>query len=160
VGEKDEQGRTVTGGVLRATPMPMRRLFAVVTMSALLSVGGACLAAPAWAGFKVCNKTNLKTRVAIGRFDGTHWTSRGWWTIAPKSCADLLTGPLDARDYYLYATDGAAGTWEGGTHFCVAPGTRFTIPGRQDCAGRGYDRRGFFEVDTGNDPDWTQTLSN
>lgn len=115
---------------------------------------------PAEAAFNVCNKANLNARVAIGRFDGTNWSSIGWWTIAPKACAGLLTGPLDARYYYLYATDGAAGTWEGSTHFCVAPNAKFSIAGRGQCGKRGFDSRGFFEVDTGNAPDWTQTLSN
>ena len=53
-----------------------------------------------------------------------------------------------------------AGTWDGKTHFCVAPDKRFKSVGRADCAKRGFDRRGFFEVDTGKKPDWTQTLSN
>jgi len=136
----------------------MRRtglLFAVT-----LALGVAGQAAPALAGFNVCNKTGLSTRVAVGHFDGTHWTSEGWWTIKPKTCAGILTGALDARYYYLYATDGAAGTWEGKTHFCVAPEARFRAVGRANCAGRGFDRRGFFEVDTANKPDWTQNLSN
>ena len=78
----------------------------------------------------------------------------------PNTCAGLLTGPLDARYYYLYATDGAGGTWEGKTHFCVAPQAKFLAPGRADCGKRSLDSRGFFEVDTGNEPDWTQSLSN
>ena len=32
-------------------------------------------AAPAFADFNVCNKSQLAARVALGRFDGTHWTS-------------------------------------------------------------------------------------
>jgi uncharacterized membrane protein len=115
---------------------------------------------PAFAALNVCNKTALSTRVAMGRFDGTNWTSQGWWTIPPQSCAGLLSGPLDARYYYLYATDGAGGTWEGKTHFCVAPQAKFLAPGRAECSKRGLEQRGFFEVDTGNVPDWTQSLSN
>jgi uncharacterized membrane protein len=141
----------------------MRRALAALTVFflPLLAASGLLVASsPAHAAFNVCNKASLKARVAIGRFDGTNWTSIGWWTIAPKSCAGLLTGPLDARYYYLYATDGAAGTWEGRTHFCVAPNAKFSIPGRANCGQRGYDRRGFFEIDTGGAPDWTQTLSN
>jgi uncharacterized membrane protein len=117
-------------------------------------------AGPAQAALNVCNKTALPTRIAMGRFDGTNWTSQGWWTIAPGSCSALLTGPLQARYYYLYASDGAGGTWEGKTHFCVAPQVKFLAPGRADCGKRGWDRRGFFEIDTGNQPDWTQSLSN
>jgi uncharacterized membrane protein len=132
----------------------MRRL-----VLALAMICPVFAAAPAFAAFNVCNKTALPARVALGRFDGTNWTSQGWWTIAPKSCAGLLTGPLQARYYYLYATDGAAGTWEGKTRFCVAPDSKF-LAQRGDCAKRGYDRRGFFEIDTGRAADWTQTLSN
>src|ERR1700722_3697345 len=138
----------------------MRCVLALAIRVLPLLAGVAGFAAPAHANFNVCNKANLKVRVAIGGFDGTSWSSLGWWTIAPKSCAALLTHPLDARYYYLYATDGAAGTWEGRTHFCVAPNAKFSIPGRANCSRRGYDRRGFFEIDTGGAPDWTQTLSN
>lgn len=127
---------------------------------ALLTALAAVQTAPALAAFNVCNKSDLATRVALGRFDGTNWTSQGWWTVVPKSCVRLLTGPLQARYYYLYATDGAGGSWEGKTHFCTAPGAKFLAPGRNDCGKRGFDRRGFFEVDTGKSPEWTQTLSN
>jgi uncharacterized membrane protein len=133
----------------------MRRTTLILAVTTLL-LG----ASPALASFNVCNKSNLAARVALGRFDGTGWSSEGWWTIRPKACAGLLTGPLQGRYYYLYATDGAAGTWEGKTHFCVAPNARFKAAGRGNCAGRGFDRRGFFEVDTGKKPDWTQSLSN
>jgi uncharacterized membrane protein len=143
----------------------MRRALAVPAVPVLLLLALPVLAlplltGPAQAAFNVCNKATAKARVAIGRFDGTAWTSMGWWSIAPKSCTGLLTGPLDARYYYLYATDGAAGTWEGSKHFCVAPNAKFSISGRANCSQRGYDRRGFFEIDTGGAPDWTQTLSN
>ena len=117
-------------------------------------------ASPALAGFKVCNKTGAAARVALGRFDGTSWTAEGWWTVAPKECTAILTGPLQGRFYYLYASDGAAGTWEGKTHFCVSPDKRFTAKGRGQCMSRGLDSRGFFEVDTGKKSDWTQSLSN
>ena len=118
------------------------------------------LAVPAQAALNVCNKTELSTRVALGRFDGSHWTSEGWWVIKPRTCGSLITGRLDSRYYYLYASDSAAGTWEGKTHFCVAPEAKFKAPGQGRCASRGMDRRGFFEVDTGRAGDWTQTLSN
>jgi uncharacterized membrane protein len=128
---------------------------------AALAFSPLCLwASPALAAFNVCNKTGLAVRAAIGRFDGTNWSSEGWWTVQPRSCTALLTGPLQGRFYYLYASDGGAGTWEGKTGFCVAPNKRFKSVGRGDCAKRGFDRRGFFEVDTGKKPDWTQSLSN
>ena len=108
------------------------------------------LAGPAQAGLSVCNKGAHAAKVAVGRFNGTRWISEGWWHVGPKACAELVPGKLDARYYYMYATDGASGTWDGGKSFCTAPADKFAITGRGGCAGRGYERRGFFEIDTGN----------
>jgi hypothetical protein len=35
----------------------------------------------------------------------------------------------------------------------------FTIRGTDDCLARGYDRTGFFEIDTGEQPSWTVQLT-
>ena len=35
----------------------------------------------------------------------------------------------------------------------------FTIRGTEDCLARGFDRTGFFEVDTGEQPSWTVQLT-
>jgi len=137
----------------------MRRTTLLLAMTLGLT-GLPLMAGPAAAAFNICNKSNLAVRTSIARFDGTNWTSEGWWTIQPQACAPILTGPLQGRFYYLYASDGAAGTWEGKTYFCVAPDKRFRAVGRGTCAKRGFDRRGFFEVDTGKKTDWTQSLSN
>jgi len=117
------------------------------------------MAGPALADFRLCNKADVTAKVAFGHFDGKAWRSEGWWTIAPKKCQTLLKGALDARYYYLYGTDGARGTWNGDTGFCTVPTGRFSIPGRGHCTARGYDRKGFFEVDTGNKTDVTEYLS-
>ena len=116
-------------------------------------------AAPAQAGFALCNKTAHPARVALGRFNGTDWGSEGWWTIAPGQCGTLVPGALDARYYYLYASDGGSGTWDGTHGFCVAASERFVIVGREDCAGRGYERKGFYEVDTHDDTNVVKSLS-
>jgi uncharacterized membrane protein len=117
------------------------------------------LAVPAHAGFTVCNKADVTAKVAFGFFNGKSWESRGWWTITPKDCKTLITGKLKARYYYLFGTDGATGTWNGGTNFCTTAQPSFAIAGRGNCAARGYDRNGFFAVDTGNRPDWKQSLA-
>jgi uncharacterized membrane protein len=118
------------------------------------------LASPAHAALNICNQTAKPTRVAVGRFDGTAWMSEGWWTLAPKKCASVVPGKLKARYYYLYATDGGAGSWDGETKFCVGIGEdKFRTDLRGHCAARGMDSKGFFTVDTGNDTDYTQTLS-
>ena len=106
------------------------------------------LAAPARAGLSVCNKGKLPARVALGRFDGKDWSSEGWWTIAPATCADVIKAPLNARYYYLYGTDTASGVWDGETSFCVSRSPKFSITSRADCTKRGYDRQRFFTVDT------------
>lgn len=128
------------------------RLTAAVLTSLLMTL-------PAQAGFKVCNKAHLPAKVALGRFDGKAWSSKGWWTISPQKCETILSGTLDARYYYLYGTDGGSGTWNGRTEFCTRAIGPFTIVGRGNCAARGYDRKGFFEIDTQDRSDWKQTLS-
>jgi uncharacterized membrane protein len=117
------------------------------------------LAAPAHAGLKVCNRTKLPVKAALGRFNGKEWMSEGWWTLPPRHCTALISSRLDARYYYLYATNGGPGSWDGSHAFCVTAGEVFRIDGRADCASRGFDRRGFFEVDTGQKTDYTQNLS-
>jgi uncharacterized membrane protein len=52
-----------------------------------------------------------------------------------------------------------AGSWDGRNGFCVSPAGTFTIKGRADYESHGYDRKGFFEVDTGQSPNYTQNLS-
>jgi len=128
-----------------------------LTAAVLTAVFLTCL--PVQAGLQVCNKAKLTAKVALGRFDGKAWKSEGWWAIRPKTCETLLSGQLDARYYYLYGTDGGSGTWSGDTGFCTADGRPFSIAGRGSCAARGFDRKGFFEIDTQDRANWTQSLS-
>ncbi|HEY2071310.1 MAG TPA: DUF1036 domain-containing protein [Rhizomicrobium sp.] len=115
--------------------------------------------APAQARLALCNKTAHPARVALGRFDGTAWGSEGWWTVAPGKCETLIGPALLARYYYLYASDGGSGTWDGGYPFCVGSGEKFAIAGRGSCEGRGYERKGFYQVDTHDETDVTKSLS-
>jgi len=126
----------------------------ILAFAVILSVTQAAAAA-----LTVCNKTAHSAKVALGRFDGKSWMSEGWWRVAAGKCARLIDSRLEARFYYLYATDGAQGTWDGAKPFCTGTGEKFAIAGRGACLDRGYDSHGFFEIDTGNRLDWTQTLS-
>ena len=126
-------------------------------LAAFLTISIA-LAGPAEAGLTVCNKGKHPAKVALGRFDGRDWMSEGWWSVAPGACSELIRAPLDARYYYLYGTDHAAGVWEGGTGLCPPPGDKFSIVGRADCARRGYDRKRFFKIDTEDNLNKVQTL--
>jgi len=114
---------------------------------------------PAVAGLTVCNHTPQNATLALGRYNGSQWISQGWWHVAPARCEELLSGKLPARYYYLFATDGGFANWDGNFIFCVGLIGAFEIEGRAECRARGLDQRGFFEVDTGNHFNWTQTLS-
>ena len=114
---------------------------------------------PAAARFAVCNKTAHATSIAIGFFSGKEWASSGWWKIPAGNCTPVIEEPLLGRFYYVYAEhEDLGGAWEGDRSFCVGSG-HFTIMGRADCAGRGYEVKRFFQVDTGNAPDWTENLA-
>lgn len=114
---------------------------------------------PAAARFSVCNKTAHATSVALGFFNGKEWESSGWWKVAAGSCAALIEEPLLGRFYYVYAEhDDLGGAWEGDRSFCVGSG-RFAIVGRTDCLAHGHEVKRFFQVDTGNAPDWTENLA-
>ena len=71
----------------------------------------------------------------------------------------MLKGNLVARYYYVYAIDyDRGGEWMGQAYMCTRD-KEFTIRGIGDCLARGYDRTGFFEVDTGEQRAWTVQLT-
>jgi len=116
-------------------------------------------ASPAAAGLSVCNQTAYPAAVALGAYDGAEWGSQGWWMVGGGDCMEILSGPLIARYYYLYAVHReVGGAWNGNRSFCVGQG-QFQVVGRGDCVARGFDNKRFFQIDTGGAPDWTETLS-
>ncbi len=116
-------------------------------------------AAPAAADFRLCNNTGSRVGIAIGYKDGDGWTTEGWWNLAARSCDTLLKGALVARFYYIYALDyDRGGEWSGKAFMCTRD-KEFTIRGIEDCLARGFDRAGFFEVDTGEQRAWTVQLT-
>ncbi len=117
------------------------------------------MTSPASAGFAVCNKTPATLVLAFGRFDGKDWVSEGWWHIAKQNCAELIPGALKGRFYYLYATDGTFNSWEGDKQFCISVMAKFSINGRSACTARGFETKGFMQIDTGEALNWTQSIS-
>lgn len=108
---------------------------------------------------RVCNETANTVSVALGYKAERGWQSEGWWVADPGSCKTLYNGRLDARYYYLYAADDVGGgAWEGKFFLCTRDET-FTIFGVEDCLARGYERTGFFEIDTQNRSDWMVQLT-
>src|SRR6266536_2127342 len=115
--------------------------------------------APALADFRLCNNTGSRVGIAIGYKDGDGWTTEGWWNLSARNCDTLLKGALVARFYYIYAIDyDRGGEWSGKAFMCTRD-KEFTIRGIEDCLARGFDRTGFFEVDTGEQRSWTVQLT-
>jgi len=127
--------------------------------STLLAAIGAVMAGPAAADFRLCNNTGSRVGIAIGYKDNEGWTTEGWWNLSARKCDTLLKGSLVARYYYVYAIDyDRGGEWSGQAFMCTRD-KEFTIRGTDDCLARGYDRTGFFEVDTGEQRSWTVQLT-
>lgn len=110
-------------------------------------------------GLRLCNKTTSRVGVAIGYKEAEQWTTEGWWNVAAGSCETLMAGPLVSRFYYVYAIDyDQGGAWGGKAAMCTRD-KMFTIHGIEDCVARGFERNGFFEVDTGEQKSWTVQLT-
>lgn len=123
-----------------------------------LAVGAASLA-PASADLRVCNKTKALINFAVGVNAGADFSTEGWWTVTPGSCATPIKGPLTGRFVYLYATDiDAADVLKGGVSMCVDR-SKFKVFGISDCWRRGLQAVNFAEIDTLGSPDWTTFLT-
>jgi uncharacterized membrane protein len=116
-------------------------------------------AVEASADFRLCNNTGSRVGVALGYKDRDGWITEGWWNLSSRTCETLLRGTLVARYYYIYAVDyDRGGEWSGQAYMCTRD-KEFTIRGTEDCLARGFDRTGFFEVDTGEQQAWTVQLT-
>jgi uncharacterized membrane protein len=109
---------------------------------------------------RVCNETGNKVSIAFGYRAEKGWQSEGWWIADPEICVTIYRGELaQRRYYYLFAADDiGGGVWDGTNYMCTRDET-FTIFGVEDCLARGYERTGFFEVDTHNKSSWTLQLT-
>jgi uncharacterized membrane protein len=111
------------------------------------------------ADFRLCNNTSSRVGIALGYKDAEGWTTEGWWNVSSRSCETLLRGTLVARYYYIYALDyDRGGEWSGQAFMCSRD-KEFTIKGTENCLARGFDRTGYFEVDTGEQRAWTVQLT-
>lgn len=129
-------------------------LGACVTVLLLSATGGV-----AKADLRLCNKTESKVGIAIGYKDKTEWITEGWWNLDENSCETLVPGALVSRYYYIYAVDyDQFGEWGGRAFMCTRE-KEFTIRGIEDCVARGFERTGFFEIDTGEQSSWTVQLT-
>jgi uncharacterized membrane protein len=128
-------------------------LVAGIVLTALMS------SAPARADLRICNQSANQVSIALGYRADKGWQSEGWWVAPPKQCAVVYQGDLHSRFFYLYVADDiGGGAWDGSVFMCTRDES-FTIFGVEDCLARGYERTGFFEVDTQNKTDWTLQLT-
>jgi uncharacterized membrane protein len=127
--------------------------------SATIGVAGGITADATAGGLRLCNKTTSRVGVAVGYKLSEIWTTEGWWNVATGTCETLMAGPLVSRFYYIYAVDyDQGGVWGGKATMCTRD-KMFTIKGIDDCVARGFERTGFFEVDTGEQRSWTVQLT-
>jgi uncharacterized membrane protein len=141
----------------RTSPTSVR---AIAGLIPALALAATCLwCSPAAADFRLCNNTSSRVGIALGYKDAEGWTTEGWWNVSSRSCETLLRGTLVARFYYIYALDyDRGGEWSGQAFMCSRD-KEFTIKGTDNCLARGFDRTGFFEVDTGEQRAWTVQLT-
>jgi len=138
-----------------ALPLHAMKLLRALIVASLLP---AC-AGPAFADFRLCNNTGSRVGVALGYKDKEGWVTEGWWNVSARNCETLLRGALVARYYYIYAVDyDRGGEWAGQAFMCSRE-KEFTIRNTDNCLARGFDRTGFFEVDTGEQRSWTVQLT-
>jgi uncharacterized membrane protein len=136
-----------------------RTAFAAALSVAAIMAALTLTSTAARADFRLCNNTGSRVGIALGYKDAEGWITEGWWNVSARSCETLLRGSLVARYYYIYAVDyDRGGEWSGHAFMCSRE-KEFTIRGNEDCLARGYDRTGYFEVDTGEQRAWTVQLT-
>ncbi len=129
-----------------------------LAIAGLALLGLCATAAPARADLRVCNDSSNAVSIALGYRSDRGWQSEGWWVAPPSQCAIVFQGDLNSRFYYLYVADDiGGGAWDG-DHFMCTRDESFQIFDTGDCLARGYERTGFFEIDTQNRSDWTLQL--
>ena len=146
---------TLVSKILKRFKLP-----ASAAVATLLFPANGLVPSAAQAEFKVCNKSDSLIGVAIGYKQGEEWITEGWWRIPPDICSSIVEGDLTSRYFYLHAESvDADGKWRGPVFMCTS-NVEFKILGVKDCFARGYERTGFFEVDTAEQKSWQVRLTN
>lgn len=119
-------------------------------------------------GLSLCNQTDFMVWAASGMLREDAFESRGWIRVLPRQCAQIITQTLSDRYYFYYAEAvdetgepvmqaGRRKVWSGDVGLCTKP-TRFVIKGKDACGERGFDLRGFAQIDTGTARNWKVNL--
>jgi len=93
-------------------------------------------------GYAVCNDSGEPLLAAVAQADGGKAVSRGWWRIAPKACARILTTPLTGPVYLLAQKLNGAVAVGGSEKFCTTA-VAFETQDRANCMTRGMSETGF-----------------
>ncbi len=113
----------------------------------------------AQAAFAVCNQSFDVVNVAIGQFEDDDFVTRGWWTVGPNQCANVIREGLTSRYVYVFAQDVFGNeVLNGATPMCIGT-NRFVIRGTEDCLIQGHLSVNFIEVDTQQTERWTLFLT-
>ncbi len=109
-------------------------------------------------GYTVCNDGKAPLDVALAQTIKGKPLSRGWWTVPGGACARLITTPLAADTFHLFARRKDGAVLVGGKEiFCVAP-TAFEIAARADCARAKQQEAGFVATPTRGQPGFTARI--
>jgi uncharacterized membrane protein len=100
------------------------------------------------AGYAVCNDTTNPVWVALAFQRAGKWISRGWWKVAARGCAKLISDSLATDKIYVLAEKpSGAALATGPARFCIT-NVEFEIQGRTDCVRHGQIEAGFAETRT------------
>jgi uncharacterized membrane protein len=131
------------------------RAFIIVAATSI----GCLTPVAAYADLKLCNATTGRIGVALGYQDKKGWATEGWWNIPSKTCESLLKGTLPSRYLYVHAVDYERGGEWTGRHIMCTKDNVFTIRNTKQCSKRGFNQKGFYEIDTGTSQSWTIRLA-
>lgn len=146
-------------GTVRIAPRMRCIRLAALMLAATTGLLTLAHAGTAHADFRLCNDTKSLVGVALGYREKGKWLTEGWWQVPGETCASLIEGDLNSRYYYLYAEDAdRGGQWRGDVFMCTSD-REFRIEGVQECFARGFQKTGFFEIDTSNKQSWMVRLT-
>ncbi len=140
---------------------PLKRVSASVPLLLVSALAANSFPAPAQAALSFCNRTSVALEAALGYRGETakkpdDWISEGWWRIEPGQCARVYTEPLTSRFYFYFAhamaqasKDAPLSVWSGKFTFCTDT-KAFRVEGADNCVTRGYQSKGFEELDLGS----------
>jgi uncharacterized membrane protein len=129
-----------------------------ISIAAMLTL---LLVMPASGELRVCNSTGYPLTLALGYYQDGNWKSEGWWRIDGGACQVVISGDLTNRYYYYYAEHKweRGGEWSGNRDFFCISRNRFIIYGNARCEDRGYEKKGFRQIDVGTVTSWKVNLT-